>query len=432
MSAALRLVKSSTGNHDGQLPPIATSYRCAAAAWASRTIKHTAAPKTRQRLPHRIHAAVDHLATPRRRAPGSPSPLHLQRAPAGFYRWLASEVGNDALLRGRLAATTGLARRYHHRMPVDLVVERHVETSDTDLPDTLYHYTDINGLRGMWEDGEIWATNSSFLNDTSELRLGATVIQAHIAKGQLELTERLLEIERREASQGEAGEDIDAELRSEQRASLTAELAELEELESAIEYVERMDGYIACLTERDDQLSQWRGYARDGYCVGFDTKKLIASLDDNFVIRRVRYHADDTAEEYANRVLDIARAYRNAMLSTPDTDEEFRRFVVGKQVMLAASFLKDSNFAEEREVRIVTVNGTPNLFTPHRYGMVPRIKIPLPTGAIASVRVGPSTHEKLKALSLLNYFHHVGFRKSPTDGSAKPSITRSRIPFRDY
>jgi hypothetical protein len=44
--------------------------------------------------------------------------------------------------------------------------------SDRDLPEVLYHYTDIKGLQGIWEEGQIWATDSRYLNDTSELRLG--------------------------------------------------------------------------------------------------------------------------------------------------------------------------------------------------------------------------------------------------------------------
>ncbi|XCI62547.1 hypothetical protein MPNTM1_03709 [Mycolicibacterium parafortuitum] len=28
------------------------------------------------------------------------------------------------------------------------------------LPDTLYHYTDIHALQGIWEKGAIWGTES--------------------------------------------------------------------------------------------------------------------------------------------------------------------------------------------------------------------------------------------------------------------------------
>lgn len=42
------------------------------------------------------------------------------------------------------------------------------DPSDSDLPETLYHYTDIRGVQGIWEKGELWATSALFLNDTSE------------------------------------------------------------------------------------------------------------------------------------------------------------------------------------------------------------------------------------------------------------------------
>ena len=50
---------------------------------------------------------------------------------------------------------------YHQPMPADSDTEKANElaSSDSDLPDTLYHYTDINGLAGIWEKGQIWATN---------------------------------------------------------------------------------------------------------------------------------------------------------------------------------------------------------------------------------------------------------------------------------
>jgi hypothetical protein len=52
--------------------------------------------------------------------------------------------------------------------------------SDPDLPDTLYHYTDIKGLQGIWEEGNLWGTGSRYLNDTSELQLGVAMLQSGI------------------------------------------------------------------------------------------------------------------------------------------------------------------------------------------------------------------------------------------------------------
>lgn len=40
---------------------------------------------------------------------------------------------------------------------------------DVVVPILLFHYTDFNGLKGIVENREIWATHTGFLNDLSEL-----------------------------------------------------------------------------------------------------------------------------------------------------------------------------------------------------------------------------------------------------------------------
>jgi hypothetical protein len=142
--------------------------------------------------------------------------------------------------------------------------------SDTDLPDTLYHYTDINGLRGIFEDGEIWATNSLFLNDTTELQLGIAVVIAKLAEQLAALWQERAEALRRNVERDKAEREDNAFL---------PRIAELEQIRDAIDEVgEYSQCYIACLSEKRDQLSQWRGYASGGYCISFHTAPLLESL----------------------------------------------------------------------------------------------------------------------------------------------------------
>jgi hypothetical protein len=263
------------------------------------------------------------------------------------------------------------------------------------------------------------------------------VVQNGLAQRQVDLLEKLAEISEREFAQRDAGQEVDGEDLQQERAALAPESAELKEIRDAIEDKETqyVDNYIACLTEHGDQLSQWRGYAREGYCVGFDTKSLLKSIGEDRVIRRVHYYDESTNDQYASRMIWIAKSYRNLMLTQDDMDETFRRYVIMKQLLVDAAFMKDSNFAEEREVRIVEINGTPDLFTPHRYGMVPRSTVPIPPGAVKSVTVGPSAHEEIKQRSLRNYFIRVGFGGSelpPMAERVRPIVRRSSIPFRDW
>jgi hypothetical protein len=66
------------------------------------------------------------------------------------------------------------------------------------------------------------------------------------------------------------------------------------------------------------QLSQWRGYAREGYCVGFDRKSLRKSLSNERVMRRVRYYDEETNEAYAAKMIGIAKGFRQLMIERTD------------------------------------------------------------------------------------------------------------------
>ena len=48
--------------------------------------------------------------------------------------------------------------------------------------ESLFHYTDFGALQGIYESGEVWATNSSYLNDISEMQLGPKVIMEVLLK----------------------------------------------------------------------------------------------------------------------------------------------------------------------------------------------------------------------------------------------------------
>lgn len=312
--------------------------------------------------------------------------------------------------------------------------------SDQDLPDTLYHYTDITGLKGIWEDGHLWATGAQFLNDTTELQLGGLLVQSRLTKRQAELLEKNAEIMRRKLDLLVAEQPVEEGYFDEALAKNGPELSELTEILSAAEDAEKyMVGHIACLSENEDQLSQWRGYAREGYCVGLDTKLLLNSLNEDRVMRRVYYYDEAANEEYAARIIEIAKQHRRAMLEHPELaasiDEEGRKWIIGKRLSVHAAFMKDSHFGEEKEVRIAEINGTPDLFTPHRYGMVPRIFIPLPDGCVRSVTIGPTPHKELKRRSIFDYFHAVRFKKregKPTEGEPLPIVNNSVIPYRDW
>ena len=66
---------------------------------------------------------------------------------------------------------------------------------ENDLQEDLYHYTDFAVLKSIYENGEIWATNSQYLNDISEMHLGPKAIMGVLMKPFLVDQELLSRIE---------------------------------------------------------------------------------------------------------------------------------------------------------------------------------------------------------------------------------------------
>ncbi|MFL0278165.1 DUF2971 domain-containing protein [Mycobacterium sp. SMC-19] len=289
------------------------------------------------------------------------------------------------------------------------------------LPDTLYHYTDIYGLEGIYRSGELWATNALYLNDTSEVELGLNVVECQLLDQQTALHVEHLE-------------------RIERGLGAPPGLDELKTLQEIVNEARRLiECYIVSFSENGDQLSQWRAYGKDGYCIGFSTAALQQALGGDFQLAKVRYHSGDASKQDADEIIELAKAlWKDTARWTDDetgefVSEELRKFAVMNLIAEESAFTKDSNFREEKEVRAVIARAGANHFTPSpRYGMTPRVKIRIPAEAVESVRVGPGAHSVLRGQSLIRFFHATPFGDDKAPPSPGPSVYKSVIPYRDW
>lgn len=114
-------------------------------------------------------------------------------------------------------------------------------SSPKSYPDIVYHYTDAAGLNGILRSQKLWATEFRFMNDESEIQLG--------------MRRAIAEIDRQ----------LDGS-KDELKKAFLLTLKDHCETDSAY------TSYVVSLTSRKDDLSQWRGYASDGYgfSIGFD------------------------------------------------------------------------------------------------------------------------------------------------------------------
>jgi hypothetical protein len=242
----------------------------------------------------------------------------------------------------------------------------------------LCHYTTLGGAIGIIESGDLWLTNSRYSNDDEELRYGQNLVEDVI--GRLE-----------NASKNDRTKlDWLKKLR-EQLASATSDQI-----------------YICCFCERDNLLSQWRGYADNGGGVSFEFDPVgftdITGRDCPHGLMRLWKVFYDRAQQ--EEILQKCIEYR----WPSQTEADRIRFVVDALQFFMPTF-KNADFRDEQERRLI--------FTPYpampvrprfrtRGGLlVPYFSLrdvagPGATGfhlPIAHVLVGPSLHRSLNVES---------------------------------
>lgn len=109
---------------------------------------------------------------------------------------------------------------------------------------SLFHYTDAHGLYGILDNTEFWATDIEHMNDSTEGTFGKDQLDQVLHDLDPTPAEPILKVIR------EANSNIFY----------------------PSEHAHRV--YAVCLSQRGDQLSQWRGYGDNGYCIEFDANEL--------------------------------------------------------------------------------------------------------------------------------------------------------------
>lgn len=180
---------------------------------------------------------------------------------------------------------------------------KRLEGLERDGGDLLYHYRSLEGFWKLIESDSFWATNARFSNDEEEQRLGMTKMrEAYWESGELP---------------------------------------------------EVTDCYIVCFCEKDDKLSQWRGYAQNGVSIGFDFSNvrpfLVVSADgkkDGITVYngccKVGYFSFETTKE---------NIYEWTCVSAKEYDGAKKFW--NRVLMNRIPFIKHKGFIEEDEYRLV-------------------------------------------------------------------------------
>jgi len=264
----------------------------------------------------------------------------------------------------------------------------------------LCHYTDLDGLNGIVSAGDLWLTNSRFSNDDEEQAYGINVCESVVKAAEEEAAnnpERLAWLQRVHRELGPAVDD---------------------------------QVYICCFCEKDNLLSQWRGYAANGASIEFDAQGFSYATGPDSAhglmsLWRVLYDPE--------RQRKVIRAALDYGWPT-DRDAAVRHAVDAIKFFVPA--FKNPDFREEQERRLIF---TPNVgagpkprFRSRRGLLVPyyslkELSTPPGVGAengprlpIKNVLVGPGPHKLLNVRAVRMLLDRHGYGEVPALASTTP------------
>ncbi|MGZ8173110.1 MAG: DUF2971 domain-containing protein [Methylobacter sp.] len=273
-------------------------------------------------------------------------------------------------------------------------------------PSKLFHYTDVSGLLGIFDNQRLWATHTLYLNDATEISYAYGLV-----------------------------EEIYRDLIDQSKLDINHPLRKYHDFLHRLSYntmrpKPNPDVYVVCFCKEGDLLSQWRGYGNNGagYAIGFDTKRLV-NQNDAFEIRKAIYSVKKQ-KQILNEILQVVTDSLKELTGHPDYSNvdllfENHAKIFENEVVKYAKFFKHEGFKAEEEWRLIYSprkddDSNQVKFRSGRFGLTPYQEIGLPDGEklpVVSVRVGPTVQPELgiKALHMKADDIYPGFETFKSD-----------------
>lgn len=209
---------------------------------------------------------------------------------------------------------------------IDLSIDRlpSRSTFEGKPPPQLFHYTDLEGVKGIFTSRSLWLSKFTSTNDISEILLAIEHFQSFVTHKADGLDPREGELLRQAAAQ--------------------------------LEGFRRTNICLASFCEERDLLSQWRSYGNDGrgIALGFDSAKLLELAKRNGLrLFRCVYDTKDQERIAAELVAMLLEAFR-AQGRVADGEREGLLSQFKSLFLAVAPVIKDHRFGEEREWRLVS------------------------------------------------------------------------------
>jgi len=266
-------------------------------------------------------------------------------------------------------------------------------------PEFLYHYTNGDGLLGIFNTSTLWATTIEYLNDSTEFRVASDMLKDRL-KQEFDFDDTLADVNTLS-----------------HRKQIALQLSQI------VEGRHSGGHHVICFCANGDILSQWRGYSGSyGYSVGFRTDTLTTfAKEAGFVLGKCIYQRE-AQKAIINKLCDHCLE----MARSSEIEEILSKMVDG--IIACGAFFKDGSFAEENEWRLVSRGRLiwEMRFRRGKSMITPYVVLPIGEEANSSidhVYIGPCPHMKLSESSMWMLLG----QKRLAGG-----VRRSKIPFRDW
>lgn len=186
-----------------------------------------------------------------------------------------------------------------------------------------YHYTDLNALQSIIEKGDIWFSYVKHSNDTNEFLLGMDLFIQRFNDRKSELAGLL---------------DVDTWISALEVQKENPEIRPC----------------IFCVSEKADQLSQWRGYGNQGKGISLGLQKELFLSNDRCIFKKVIYEKADQ-EKIVDEVIDDFIKLITELSQLGEIDRESLIASLVQVVFTLSLVFKDENFYEECEWRWIYI-----------------------------------------------------------------------------
>jgi hypothetical protein len=267
----------------------------------------------------------------------------------------------------------------------------------------LYHYTDLDGLRGIIANNDVWLTHAQYCNDEEELTHGVRLTQAVIQEHAKSVTP-----DRR---------------------------AYLEELLRLLCDPQPDPVYICCFCESGDLLSQWRAYAANATGVSLEFEpagfNYITGPDCPLDVGLMRFwkvfYVPDTQQKIIRSAINFYPNFEPAA-----SPSDWARWTAEAIRFFIPTF-KNRDFQEEKEWRLIFTPAPGSAAKPS-YRVARRMLVPYYSVSelmhqlgrnqqklpLTGVRIGPSPNKRLNAASVRMLLDRYGYHGVRVDSSETP------------